>query len=157
MSRKKKSGLLLALLAMACVLRAQKTIGREEVLADPAWLEEYRFFIPDPTFLHYLDGRLGEEAGPVEIDVYFAFWCEDSRREVPRMQKIVDSLMNKGKVTLRFLETARKASREQKYYVAERQIERIPTFVCSRGGREIGRIVEWPQSSLVEDLLTIVF
>jgi hypothetical protein len=56
-----------------------------------------------------------------------------------------------------FFSVERKANKDQKYYVKALKIERIPTFIFYRNGREIGRIVENPKTEMLEDILAIVF
>jgi hypothetical protein len=51
----------------------------------------------------------------------------------------------------------RKPSKKVKYFVEELKVERVPTFIFYRDGKEIGRIIENPKTSLIEDFLEIVF
>jgi len=37
------------------------------------------------------------------------------------------------------------------------KVERVPTFIFFRDGREIGRIVENPKTGMVEDFMEILF
>jgi ribosomal protein L30E len=70
--------------------------------------------------------------------------------------KIIDVVRNPN-VVVNYYNVKRKASKDVKYYAADLKVERVPTFIFYRDGKEIGRIVENPQKSLVEDFLEIIF
>jgi hypothetical protein len=62
-----------------------------------------------------------------QITILLGTWCSDSQREVPKLMKILDA------------------------------IKKVPTIVVEKYGKEIGRIIETPQSgSLERDLLDII-
>lgn len=94
----------------------------------------------------------------VEVDIFFGTWCGDSRREVPRMLKLLD--------TLGLPESSRRliaVDRDDELYKRSPdgeekglEIYRVPTFVVRRGGEEVARIVEYPALSLERDLLAIL-
>ena len=82
------------------------------------------------------------------VRVVSAAWCKDCRREVPRFARIVERLPG-WTVELLGDDAATRAAL---------QIERIPTFIVEApdGDRELGRIVERPESGSLEgDLLAI--
>ena len=70
--------------------------------------------------------------------------------------KIIDDI-NKKEVEVNYYTVERKAGKDIKYFVEDLKIERVPTFIFYRDGKEIGRIVENPSNSLVEDFLDIIF
>jgi thioredoxin 1 len=88
------------------------------------------------------------------LDVYFGSWCSDSRREVPRLLKVLDRASPRHlRVRLFGLDRTKK----EPVRLAKRgAIERVPTFILLAGGREVGRIVETPQASLEHDLAVLV-
>lgn len=89
------------------------------------------------------------------ITIFMGTWCGDSRREVPRFVKILESeSYDLTKLKILCLNTG-----FQNYKQApEREergmnIHRVPTFIFHDSqGEEIGRIVEEPVESLEEDM-----
>jgi len=110
-------------------------------------------------------GKLEDTLLDVEIKIVLGTWCHDSRREVPRLWKIleqagypVDDVEMMAVGSSRF---TTKMGVEQKlldwsdavkaYYEAER----VATFIFYRNGEELGRIEETPEGALEEDILKI--
>lgn len=90
----------------------------------------------------------------ITIKFVLATWCKDSKREVPRFIKILN--------TLEFpLEKMEIIGVDRKKVCPEAGVEAgfvdyVPTFFVYRNGIEIGRIVEHPTESLESDLLKIL-
>ena len=115
------------------------------------------------AFLHaYPDEPIGEpfiemirQARPgVRVLVFMGTWCSDSKRDVPRFLRIADaSGMTPADFELYGVDRKKKSpdGLEEKY-----AIERVPTFIFLRGGKEIGRIVEMPRTTLEGDILAIL-
>jgi hypothetical protein len=90
----------------------------------------------------------------VETKIFLGTWCSDSRREVPRFLKVADSLGGLlGQVSMVGLDRNKKCPEGLE---APYKIERVPTFIFMKGGKEIGRVVEVPQTTIEADMLTIV-
>jgi len=90
--------------------------------------------------------------------VFLGTWCGDSRREVPRFFKLLDSCgidsSSVDIVTVSNADSLYKQSpnhEERGFYIF-----RVPDFIVLDKGREMGRIVESPVASLEKDLLSIV-
>ena len=102
----------------------------------------------------------------VEITVLLGTWCSDSRREVPRLWKILDAIgMPPDEATLYAVGSSRFTSEmpipeellEWSARIKEEYgVERVATIILYRGGEEIGRIVETPETTLEGDLLGIL-
>jgi len=94
----------------------------------------------------------------VSLEAYFGTWCGDSRRQIPRLSRLLDAAEVDEKVlTLVALsdqpmEFKQAPGRPE----AKRYVHRTPTIVIVRDGREVGRIVETPEVSLEADLLAIL-
>ncbi|OQP43042.1 hypothetical protein A4H97_12925 [Niastella yeongjuensis] len=90
--------------------------------------------------------------------LFMGTWCGDSRREVPRMYKILDYCGVKHSqiqlITLNNSDTAYKQSPGHE----ERglNIRRVPTLLIFENQREVGRVVESPITSLEKDIQAIV-
>jgi hypothetical protein len=143
---------------MACAMGvmpvfALQEINRSEMLKDEAWLSGWRQYVPDPVLLDSLRAKV---RSGIHIEVYFAFWCDDSKNNVPKFVAIMDAL-GAQQIRVRYLETERKKSKEQQYYVEDKKVERIPTFIVYDDEKELGRIVENPAKDMLEDLFGILF
>ncbi len=93
------------------------------------------------------------------ITIFMGTWCGDSKREVPRFVKILESQnYDLSKLKIMCLNTG-----FQNYKQApEREergvnIHRVPTFIFHDvEGEEIGRIVEEPVETLEQDIITVL-
>ncbi len=81
-------------------------------------------------------------------------WCPDSRREVPRMFKILDYLHYPSDSVEIYCVDRNKTAGD--YDIRDLNIERIPTFIFYVGGKEKGRIIESPHKSLEQDMVEIL-
>lgn len=135
---------------MAGTAWGQKPVDRAGILQDPEWKKIYDDYVPDAELI----AGLRSQAAGLKADVYFAFWCSDSLNHVPVFLKILDVAAVPG-FKADFYEVERKATAEQKYYVEEMMVEKVPTFIFYADGVEIGRIVENPAHSILEDILTV--
>jgi|WetSurSiteA1Bulk_404760.scaffolds.fasta_scaffold02705_5 hypothetical protein len=127
-------------------------ISREKVLsAGPEWLANYETYKPDPGLMDALKSKLGEK---LRVDIYLGLWCSDSRNNVPPFIKILDAAG--VSIPVRFLNVQRKPVKTIKYFSDQFQVERVPTIIFYRGESEIGRIVENPKTSLIEDMIAIL-
>jgi len=142
------------LLFLAALLYSSPAaVPAADVLKDPEWQQNYDAFDPNPALLAALREKIGVD---LQVDVYFGFWCGDSKAHVPPFLKIVDTLHAEG-LTVNYFELPRKEKPEQRFFVEELKVERVPTFIFYRAGTEIGRIVENPTRGILEDFLAIVF
>lgn len=118
-----------------------------------AWTKPgYTAYQPDGSDCLELLGRT-RWAG-VKVEVFFATWCGDSKYQVPRFLRMAElAQMPDSCLQLIALDGNKcgPCGEEQ-----NRQIHRVPTFIVSRGGVELGRIVEWTDRSLAEDLWRIL-
>lgn len=125
----------------------------QRILSEEGWQEEYDNFVVENDLIQ--EFRSAMENQDTVVEVYFAFWCPDCKRELTRFLKIMDmAKMDLQNVT--FYEVERKNSSEQKYYFEEKQVASIPTFILTTGEKEKGRIVESTKTGLAEDLIEIL-
>ena len=81
----------------------------------------------------------------------FGTWCHDSKREVPRMLRILDSAgVGTDQISLIGVDTnnAEPKGREKLY-----NLRNTPTLKLLKNGKEVGRIIERPNVSLEADLI----
>lgn len=139
-------------LSMISMCWPAEELTKDSILAaGQEWRANYEKYDPPADLVGILKERIG--AG-LTIGVYLGLWCSDSKNNVPPFMKILDRL--DAAVPVRYIGVPRKAGRAVRYYVEEFKIERVPTFIFYREGREIGRIVENPQAGMIEDMLDIV-
>ncbi len=115
------------------------------------WFESvYDMFEIDSTTADSLRDKLNN----VNITIVMGTWCSDSRREVPKLFKILDYLkFPEDKVSILTVGRNMKALGDEAQSL---RIEKVPTIIFYRGNSEIGRIVESPQVSLEKDMLKIL-
>lgn len=89
------------------------------------------------------------------VEVFLGSWCDDSQQEIPRLMKILEGLEGQEPFTVRFVGVD-KEKREPAAEIEARQVRFLPTIVVSRGGREVGRIVQRPARTLEKDLLRLL-
>ena len=116
----------------------------------PAFNIEYNGYKPDAQVIN----SIKKELRKTRITVVFGSWCGDSKLQVGRFYKILDEAGYPGKYV-----TALAVNRKLKAVgtkVDRLNIHRVPTFIVNYRGKEIGRIVESPKTSLEGDLANIL-
>ncbi|HKK68391.1 MAG TPA: thioredoxin family protein [Bacteroidales bacterium] len=108
----------------------------------------YDAYQPNDSLMARLRELLDDQ--PLEITVYQATWCPDSRRELPRLKKITDGLKSDVYTEIYSLN---RAKRLEKNALPEDDVEFVPTMVFRLDGVEVGRIVESPEYSLEADIV----
>jgi thiol-disulfide isomerase/thioredoxin len=88
-----------------------------------------------------------------EVYAFVGEWCPDTRTQAPGFCKLMDQAgLKEGALQWIHL------GRDKKFlpYTEQFQIKKIPTFIFLKNGKEIGRIVETPRGSLLEDSAQIL-
>jgi len=90
--------------------------------------------------------------------LFMGTWCGDSKREIPRMLKILKDLgVRKTRVQLVMVDNHDSVYKQSPAHEEKGlNIHRVPTMIVYENGKELGRIVESPIVSLEKDLLAIV-
>jgi len=117
-----------------------------------AWFYRgYDEYLPNAKSMKSLEG---EKTDGLTIRIVMGTWCPDSRREVPRFMKVLDTWkFPAGGVTFIGVDNA-KISPIGEYELLE--IHRVPTFIIYRNNIEAGRIIENPVTSLEQDMVNIL-
>ena len=106
----------------------------------PWFIKEYNQYNPSINELN----RLNYEK--INIKVFMGTWCHDSKREVPRLIKILDNLkFSASKIDIVAL------TKDKKGYFkdySKYKVLNTPTIIFYLDNNEIGRIIEEPKGSL---------
>ncbi|HTO93416.1 MAG TPA: thioredoxin family protein [Bacteroidota bacterium] len=90
----------------------------------------------------------------VNVIVFFGGWCPDSKREVPRFLRLADEAgIPSTSIRLYALDRTKKSDDG---LTAKYGIERVPTFIFLKENQELGRITEFPSTTLEGDVVTIL-
>ena len=133
------------------------SVNRADLKTPPysEWFDsQYSRYQPESAIVLKLRPLLGG----VSIEAYFGTWCGDSRRQIPRLARLLDAAgVAEDRLSLVALsDRAMEFKRSPGHSEGKRYVHRTPTIVIIRDGREIGRIVETPALSLETDLLAIL-
>jgi thiol-disulfide isomerase/thioredoxin len=92
------------------------------------------------------------------IVVFMGTWCGDSKREVPRLLKILDYCAFPDSSLKLIMVDYRDGAYKQSPQHEEKglNIFRVPTILIFQGTNEVGRIIESPKESLEKDLILIL-
>lgn len=110
--------------------------------------KQYDAYHPD------LNGFDSANLKQISIKIFMGTWCHDSKREVPRLYKILDELyydyQNFEIIGLK---------KDKKGYFQDYAtfgITNTPTIIFYRNDVEIGRIIEEPKGSLEDQMSRII-
>jgi tetratricopeptide (TPR) repeat protein len=115
----------------------------------------YDDYQPDPKINDQLTKLYGKE---ITIQIFLGTWCGDSKREVPRLLKILDETgFPEKNLRIIGLGSGDSLVKQSPQHEEEGQgIFRVPTVIVYRKGIEINRINEFPVLSLEHDLYAIL-
>lgn len=131
--------------------------SRQRMMQAPfdAWFtKNYADYAVDSTTANQLKPLVKNK----KFVIFMGTWCGDSRREVPRMYKLLDYCgVKPAQIELINLDN-RDSMYKQSPNHEERglYIHRVPHLLVYDKDKEKGRIVETPVTSLEKDLLTIL-
>jgi hypothetical protein len=101
-----------------------------------------------------MTGLEGISKEGLAIKIVMGTWCPDSRREVPRFMKVLDSWKFPADlITFVGVDNA-KLSPVGGFEALD--IVRVPTFILYKNNVEAGRIIENPVTSLEQDMVNIL-
>lgn len=124
-------------------------ISRKQLYENyPKWKELEDVYLPDSSVI----SQINELNQSIEVIVFFGSWCGDSRRNVPKFLKVVYRNPN---FNIKLWAVDRKKQIDNGFH-EKYGIKRVPTFIFNYKGREIGRIVEYPENTIEMDILKIL-
>jgi len=127
-------------------------LTREQVeAAHPDWVQSEVAASPDPEAVR---GLAAIEPG-AEVTVFLGTWCGDSARELPRLWRALDEAGGAVPFQIHYVGVDRQ-KKEPAAPIANYEIRFVPTFIVSREGREVGRIVETSPHGVERDLLALL-
>lgn len=116
--------------------------------------KNYKEYVPNASVVEKLTKQ---KPNQYKIKILLGTWCGDSKREVPRMTKLLDQLsFSEANLELIALDDSSTFYKQgPKHEEAGLEIYRVPTFIVYKNNKEIGRINEYPAETLERDLLKI--
>lgn len=95
-----------------------------------------------------------ENISDYEIVAFMGTWCPDSRRETPKVFKILeDAGYDMSKLTFYGVNRQKTTTNNiEKEY----NLNRVPTVIFLKDGKEVNRFVESPRETIEEDFAKIV-
>jgi tetratricopeptide (TPR) repeat protein len=135
-------------------------VGRASVSA--MQMANYKTWFDDSYNKYTVDAGSTQPLKPLlqnkRMEIFLGTWCGDSRREVPRMLKILQSAgMDSTQLSLIFVDNSSDSYKQSPQHEEKgKNIHHVPSFIIYEGKKEIGRIIETPVVSLEKDLLAIL-
>ena len=93
-----------------------------------------------------------------QFEIFMGTWCGDSRREVPRMYKILEYAgVKPAQIKLVMVDDHNSTYKQSPGHEEKAKlIHRVPDLIVYEHKKEMNRIVEYPVVSLEKDLLVIM-
>lgn len=110
----------------------------------------YENYTPEPEAMETIKDNISD----YEIMVFMGTWCHDSKRETPKLMKILDEAdydMDNFKIIGVDYRKSTPDNLQDTY-----NIIRVPTIIFTKDGKEVNRFVEHSKVSLVQDIANIV-
>jgi tetratricopeptide (TPR) repeat protein len=164
----KKIFSIVLLIVISVTAQAQPVASRQEVLYGVIQKQDllktpftdwftpgYDNYQPDRKLIDKLKKLYGKD---ISIQIFLGTWCGDSKREVPRMLKVLDEtgFPQKNLQVIGLGGSDSLVKQSPQHEEAGKGIFRVPTVIVYRNGTEVNRINEFPALSLETDLYTIL-
>jgi len=115
------------------------------------WFNEgYAEFDPSSDAMTTIKNNISD----YEIIAFMGTWCPDSRRETPKIFKILEEAgYDMSKLTLYGVNRQKTTTGNIE---KEFNLNKVPTVIFLKDGKEVNRFVEYPRESIEEDFAKIV-
>ncbi|NKB35777.1 MAG: hypothetical protein GKR93_01220 [Gammaproteobacteria bacterium] len=123
------------------------------------FLSEYKDYLPNRNVIENIKKNRISNLDDLEITVFMGTWCSDSKKQTPRLYKILDQLdFDETRMSVHAVDIRPETFRKTPDGLAEKDMNvyRVPTIIVKRNNQEIGRIVESPVTTLELDMLKIL-
>lgn len=128
-------------------------IQKEELQQAPhkAWFEPmYKSYEPDAEALETIKNNIND----YKIKVFMGTWCGDSKREIPKLYKLLElSNYDLDKLEMNGVRLDKTLPNDLQ---EEYDIHHVPTIIFYKNGEEVGRFVEYAQEEFEDDIAKIV-
>ena len=115
-----------------------------------AYLKEYDNFITKKE----LRSQMYSLLDGISVTIVMGTWCSDSREQVPRFFRMFNDLEHSfADPTIICVDRDKKAGDVS---LEGLNILKVPTFIVYYKGKELGRIVETPKTTMDQDFLNIL-
>lgn len=96
-----------------------------------------------------------ERLSTYNMIIFVGTWCGDSHREFPRLMKILEAVnYNPEKIQVIAVNRKKESPNGEEGIF---NIQKVPTIILKKYGKEVGRIIEMPETGYLErDLLNIL-
>ncbi len=112
------------------------------------FVPEYEQYRPNNEMLIQAKKYINEQ---LKIVAIFGSWCSDSQEQLPRFMKVMD-YMGYTPDMLELIAVDGNKNCEM-MDISQYKIEKVPTFIFYKKGKEIGRIVETPSETFERDMI----
>lgn len=127
---------------------------KEDLMKEPysSWFTpSYEEYSPDKKALKTIKKHIND----YDITLFMGTWCHDSKRETPKIIKLLDEAgYDYDNITMYGVDYSKHTpSKAEK----DLNIRRVPTIIFYKDGKEVNRFVEYPQGKSFEaDIAKIV-
>ena len=110
----------------------------------------YSEYQPDSATMVNIRGNLDG----ITITLVLGVWCSDSKEQVPRFYRLLDGVgFDISNLRQVCVDSSKEACGVD---ISDLNILKVPTFIFYKDGKELGRIIETPVTSLEKDMLMII-
>lgn len=121
---------------------------KEELQQKPfaSWFEPtYKNFTPNSEAMEIIKKNIGD----YDIKLFMGTWCGDSKRETPKFLRILDEAdYDYDNIDMYAVDHSKTTPAKAE---EELNIQRVPTIIFYKNGKEVNRFVEYSQGESIED------
>jgi tetratricopeptide (TPR) repeat protein len=118
------------------------------------FITNYKDYQPNTALIN----KLVLELKTYNITLFMGTWCGDSKKEVPRLYKVLEScdFPMEQLTVVAVSSESHMYKQSPQHEEAGLNIHRVPTVILYKEGKEVNRIVEHPIKSFEEDIQNII-